>query len=714
MERLSPICARRRGTVSDVASTKGAATYKRAYLFLKAQNTILTSINEMINRNLSQVDLVEKQKFETLIGYIKTLLTSTVKDLFTLCPTIIEGVRSVLNLKNNSPILEKICTMLLISALSFMRFSSLLLSKQQQENNQAQEEIAEPSKLQPTSIDPTKYIVCRVCDELVPLELMEEHTVSCFAAYKTEEHLATTNSNISETMQFISNKFMSTEWPGDYNIMTNKTLIALQIYFLLERALNVEPKLVDSVDELDEILADLWELPDRIEFTEIIRQSAELVKGKLKLSFVLAESGKILRQTRVSGSAQAASASTTSLSDFCFLKKVSAGAYAAVYLAQKKSTGEIYAVKVQARNGLQQKNQMRRVLTEKDILLQLSNDYIVRFYWSFSGRNNLYLVMEYLPGGDLFSLLQNVGALDEDSARVYTVQIVKALQFLHSQGIIHRDLKPDNVLIASTGRLKLTDFGLSHLGVVGRQSQADPTLATASSLVGTPDYIAPEVLLNQPHSFAVDYWSLGAIVFELLAGEPPFHGENETETHTNILRRRLEFDPEIFSESAADFISGLLTIDPSKRLGSKGADEILGHPWLRGVDENTPPPFVPELAGATDTGYFTERYVGRDGLDLEDVIEDDASGFSSVSVSQLVSQNKEAVRRMSGQRSSLDGVTRTSEPPSSPLASPGSIARKARMYERRRSHMGSPLLDAEKIRAAVEDELEPRVLDFDN
>lgn len=366
----------------------------------------------------------------------------------------------------------------------------------------------------------------------------------------------------------------------------------------------------------------------------------------------LSSSRSILKFTRISGNPDAAS-SPLSISDFSFLKKISAGAYASVFLGRKNKTGDLYAIKVQQRKEIQVKNQMRHVLVEKNILLHFSNSFIVNFFWSISGANNLYLIMEYLPGGDLYSLLHKIGCLNEEHARFYAVEIITALHYLHTHGIIHRDLKPDNILISRTGHLKLTDFGLSHLGVVDRQT-ADPLLSTASSFVGTPDYIAPEILLNQPHSFSADYWSLGVVIYELISGIPPFHGDTEAETHTNILKASPDFSD--FSPLSADFIGNLLTLNPAQR---PGFESTLQHEWLKGVDvevEGSTPPFIPVLDSAEDISYFEERYTFNEERDLA-ILDDmagcgpsehaDVSSFSSIGVSQLGNENKAAVRRAS-------------------------------------------------------------------
>jgi serine/threonine protein kinase len=227
----------------------------------------------------------------------------------------------------------------------------------------------------------------------------------------------------------------------------------------------------------------------------------------------------------------------------------------------------------------------------------------------------MYIVMEFLPGGDLFSLLQKCGAIDEGSARIYIAQIVSALQYLHANGIIHRDLKPDNILVAANGHLKLTDFGLSYLGVVDRGLQTEsPGVAEANSIVGTPDYLAPEVVLSEPHTYSADYWSLGAILYEFLYGIPPFHAESLEDTFRNIVTGIIPFpDVEIdISPEVRDLILKLLTANPAERLGAGGVEQIMSHPWFAGIDwervDELPPPFVPEFDGEVSTEYFEDRY----------------------------------------------------------------------------------------------------------
>lgn len=248
--------------------------------------------------------------------------------------------------------------------------------------------------------------------------------------------------------------------------------------------------------------------------------------------------------------------------------------------------------------------------------------------------------MEYLIGGDLYSLLRNVGCLDEKISRIYMAEVVLALEYLHSLGVVHRDLKPDNLLIAHDGHIKLTDFGLSNVGLInstddlsgptgsGRllpngdigclridseQSQSREKRQKHSA-VGTPDYLAPEILLGTGHGSSADWWSTGIILFECLTGVPPFNAENPQSIFENILNRKIPWPrmPEDMSYDAKDLIDKLLTEDPSVRLGSNGAAEVKRHPFFKDVNWDTlarqKAAFIPNPESPHDTSYFTCRH----------------------------------------------------------------------------------------------------------
>ncbi|KAF6166614.1 hypothetical protein GIB67_005476 [Kingdonia uniflora] len=328
----------------------------------------------------------------------------------------------------------------------------------------------------------------------------------------------------------------------------------------------------------------------------------------------------------------------TSIDDFEIIKPISRGAFGKVFLARKRITGDLFAIKVLKKLDMIRKNDMERILAERNILITVRNPFVVRFFYSFTCRDNLYLVMEYLNGGDMYSLLRKIGCLEEDVARTYIAELVLALEYLHSLGIVHRDLKPDNILIAHDGHIKLTDFGLSKIGLINSTVDLsgtdtnDTTSLDAEDLqtsfehsqqveeksqrsaVGTPDYLAPEILLGTEHGYAADWWSVGIILFEFITGVPPFTAESPEIIFENILNTKTPWPdvPNDMSHEAQDLINRFLTHYPNQRLGVNGASEVKAHPFFEGVNWNTlalqKAVFVPNPDSAEDTSYFLSRF----------------------------------------------------------------------------------------------------------
>lgn len=256
--------------------------------------------------------------------------------------------------------------------------------------------------------------------------------------------------------------------------------------------------------------------------------------------------------------------------DFQILTQVGQGGYGQVYLAQKKDTKEVCALKVMSKRLLFKLDEIRHVLTERDILTAAKSEWLVKLLYAFQDDQSIYLAMEYVPGGDFRTLLNNTGVLHNRHARFYIAEMFSCVDSLHQLGYIHRDLKPENFLVDSTGHVKLTDFGLSagmlnpgkiesmrvklqEVGEVatapfgrpieqrsvterreGYRSLREREVNYAKSIVGSPDYMAPEVLKGENYDFTVDYWSLGCMLFEALAGYPPFAGATVDETWQNL------------------------------------------------------------------------------------------------------------------------------------------------------------------------------------
>ncbi|KAH1227083.1 Serine/threonine-protein kinase 38-like [Glycine max] len=329
--------------------------------------------------------------------------------------------------------------------------------------------------------------------------------------------------------------------------------------------------------------------------------------------------------------------------DFEPLTMIGKGAFGEVRICREKATGHVYAMKKLKKSEMLRRGQVEHVKAERNLLAEVDSNCIVKLYCSFQDEEYLYLIMEYLPGGDMMTLLMRKDILTEDEARFYVGETVLAIESIHKHNYIHRDIKPDNLLLDRNGHMKLSDFGLckpldcSNLQEkdfsVGMnrsgalQSDGRPAAPKrtqqeqlqhwqknrrmlAYSTVGTPDYIAPEVLLKKGYGVECDWWSLGAIMYEMLVGYPPFYSDEPMLTCRKIVnwRTTLKFPEEAkLSAEAKDLICRLLC-NVEQRLGTKGADEIKAHPWFKGVEWDKlyqmKAAFIPEVNDELDTQNF--------------------------------------------------------------------------------------------------------------
>ncbi|GBG25923.1 Protein kinase, putative [Hondaea fermentalgiana] len=337
--------------------------------------------------------------------------------------------------------------------------------------------------------------------------------------------------------------------------------------------------------------------------------------------------------------------------DFVPLCIIGKGAFGQVRLVKKRDTGEVYAMKTMIKQAMVLKNQVSHVRAERNILAHAgpsNSQWLVELHYSFQDEHNLYLVMEFLPGGDLMALLMKEDILTEEATRFYAAEAVLAIEAVHSLGYIHRDLKPDNLLLDWRGHLKLTDLGLCkkveseplpgmqrtmHGGRTGTRTMSGagasagaPDAAAAHramnyrrdrklaySTVGTPDYIAPEVLSQSGYGMGCDWWSLGVILFECLCGFPPFYADTPMDTCRKIIhwRKSLAFPRECvqrLSPECVKFVQRLIC-DPEDRLGMNGAADIKAQPWLSSIDfakiREAEAPHVPKFSADVDT-IFTQ------------------------------------------------------------------------------------------------------------
>ncbi|XP_060876150.1 cAMP-dependent protein kinase catalytic subunit beta-like [Metopolophium dirhodum] len=299
----------------------------------------------------------------------------------------------------------------------------------------------------------------------------------------------------------------------------------------------------------------------------------------------------------------------SSVDDFIFHKTIGMGAFGRVMLVNHKLKPETFlAMKIMKKEQILKRNYLQHVFNEKQLLSNLRHPFIIQMEYCAKDICNLYFVMPFIVGGDLFGLMSERGVLDELHAMFYAGQMVLALEYLHSLDIIYRDLKPENVLIADDGFIKLTDLGLSKRITSNR----------TTTLCGTPYYLAPEIIAIKPYGKPVDWWALGIIMFEMVAGTVPFIADSEKKLFYRILSGSYRM-PINFSPNLSHLVKNLLRVDLSKRYGNllNGISDIKYHRWFSKIDwimlynKNMVPPYIPTFNSPSDTHNF-ESYVEED------------------------------------------------------------------------------------------------------
>ena len=261
---------------------------------------------------------------------------------------------------------------------------------------------------------------------------------------------------------------------------------------------------------------------------------------------------------------------------FSLISTIGRGSYAKVLLVKKRDNDKLYAMKIIKKRNVEKKSQQSHIENEKNVLILMAGSpFFVKVHFIFQTETKLYFVIDYCPGGELFSLLQKRKRFSEEQARFYAGQLVLAIEKLHQKSILYRDLKPENVLIDVDGYIKITDFGLSRM---------NHTDDDARSICGTPEYLAPEVLAKTGYGKPFDWWTLGAFLFELLTGFPPFYVSNRDELFHHIRFTSPNY-PVYLSTPARSLLQGLLEKQPERRLGTiSGAAEIKNHPWFSSIN----------------------------------------------------------------------------------------------------------------------------------
>uniref|UniRef100_A0A8C3KM04 non-specific serine/threonine protein kinase n=1 Tax=Calidris pygmaea TaxID=425635 RepID=A0A8C3KM04_9CHAR len=354
-------------------------------------------------------------------------------------------------------------------------------------------------------------------------------------------------------------------------------------------------------------------------------------------------------------------------SDFETIKLISNGAYGAVYFVRHKETRQRFAMKKINKQNLVLRNQIQQAFVERDILTFAENPFVVSMYCSFETRRHLCMVMEYVEGGDCATLMKNMGPLPVDMARMYFAETVLALEYLHNYGIVHRDLKPDNLLVTSMGHIKLTDFGLSKVGLMSLTTnlyeghiEKDAREFLDKQVCGTPEYIAPEVILRQGYGKPVDWWAMGIILYEFLVGCVPFFGDTPEELFGQVISDEINWPEkdEAPPPDAQDLITLLLRQNPLERLGTGGAYEVKQHQFFRSLDWNSllrqKAEFIPQLESEDDTSYFDTRSEKYHHMETEE--EDDTNDED---FNLEIRQFSSCSHRFSKVFSSIDRVSQT-------------------------------------------------------
>lgn len=293
-----------------------------------------------------------------------------------------------------------------------------------------------------------------------------------------------------------------------------------------------------------------------------------------------------------------------SLTDFQILRTLGTGSFGRVHLVRSVHNGRYYAIKVMKKEKVVKMKQVEHTNDERRMLKLVHHPFITRMWGTFQDARNLFMVMDFIEGGELFSLLRKSHRFPHPVAKFYAAEMILAIEYLHSQGIIYRDLKPENILLDRSGHTKLTDFGF-----------AKQVSTVTWTLCGTPDYIAPEIITSKPYNKSVDWWSLGVLLYEMVAGFTPFYDTTPMKTYEKILKGVIHY-PSYMHPDLVDLLSKLMTHDLTRRLGNlnNGPADIRNHPWFLEVNwekllaKDIETPYEPPIeAGVGDCSLF-DRY----------------------------------------------------------------------------------------------------------
>jgi len=321
--------------------------------------------------------------------------------------------------------------------------------------------------------------------------------------------------------------------------------------------------------------------------------------------------------------------------DFRQIKVIGRGGFGRVLLVEKKDTKQVYAMKVLKKSVIAARGEVEHTRTERSVLSKLNHPFLAKLHWSFQSEENLYFIMDFINGGELFHHLAIEKRFNEERAKFYAAEIVSGMEYLHNEGVIYRDLKPENLLLSNKGHIVMTDFGLSKEGLHAEDSRT-------ATFCGTPEYLAPEIIKGDDYTKAIDWWSVGTLIFEMLTGLPPFYTEDEENMYHKIMTAEIDFSKHHFTPEAQDIIKKFLNRDPLQRL--QDPMDIRQHPWFRDIDWDKlegleiSPPFVPQVKSADDVSNIDDEFLRENIHEEEDeeqpkgaVKKDDFINFTFVS-----------------------------------------------------------------------------------
>ncbi len=296
--------------------------------------------------------------------------------------------------------------------------------------------------------------------------------------------------------------------------------------------------------------------------------------------------------------------------DFIKLKVLGKGSFGEVLLVKLKANNKYYAMKILVKKQVKLRHQEAHTKAERDLMVKINCPFIVNIKFAFQDEYKLYIITEFMQGGEMFFHLHKEKKFSNGKARFYIIEIILAIEFLHKHNMLYRDLKPENIMVDANGHIKLTDFGLSKMFTKSKEK--------AFTICGTPQYLAPEILSDDGYDNSVDWWSLGCVMFEMLVGKAPFRIPKGSYLSADLYKKKITI-PEYVTPEAKDLISKLLIPNPKNRLGygKDGAQKIKDHPYFEGInwqdawDRKLQPPLIPQLKNETDLSYFDKMFTNE-------------------------------------------------------------------------------------------------------